>query len=369
MFSLCGISRAAISVTRVEVFGNFANIVINEVIAINELKIVENKIELPSYVSKAGKVFPQVKFLTKEAEKTVIDAVLNNEPSGTQIKKITYKVSKMSPYNRKGSSLKAFAAVTFNGVIEIECKVMKSKQDGDYYIAWPARPPDREKGETRWQDQVKIINKKVKSIIEKDLIDSFSTAGSGKSFFTSAAVEVKQGVTEDPMTVTAVKVNKVSGKDGLIAKAEVDLNYSFRISDISVYNKQGQMLIEFPTYKTSKGKEYDQIKIFSRKLRAEIKKSIRTGKPSLVTFNKIGFEISKFEPFWKDSSLKYFCAVIINSAIEIECKILDSPTYDPFVGWPSSKEDGSYVDKIVPCNKNVKDTIEKALISKYKAKK
>ncbi len=363
------VHSSEISVTEVEVKRNEARVIINNIIEINEIKIKKGDVNFPVYISKSGKVFPQVRFLTKDARNIVVDAISNRKASKEIIKKINYKITKMSPYSKKGSSLKAFAAVTFNGAVEVECKVMKARyKKKDYWVAWPARPPDKNKGENKWQDQISIINKKIKSIVEKDIIDSMKKMFSGGVTMTDIDVDIKKGMINAPLTVTDVKVKKISGEKDLIAIAQVDLNYSFRIMDIKLYNRQEQMVLEFPVYVSKKGKEYGQIRIFSRKLRREIKNAINTGNPSEYKSKSIGFEITKFEEPWQESALKYFSAVTLNGAVEIECKIMDSADYDAFVGWPSSKEGGKYVDKIIPCNLKVKNVIEKALLDKYNNK-
>ena len=356
-----------ISVTEVNVSGKTADIVINDVIEIREIEILRGDIKFPEYISKSGNVFPQVKFLDPEARNMVVDAIMQGKPSRKAIRKINYKVSKMSPYSKEGSSLKAFAAVTFNGILEVECKVMESsRQEGDYWIAWPARPPDRDRGETKWVDQVTIINKKVKSIVEQDLKESVGKMGPGGTDMTDVDVDIKSGLVNAPLTVTDVKVAKVEGMGDMKAIAQVDLNYSIRIMDIKVYEKEGETFLEFPMYVSSKGKEYEQMRVFSRKLRSDIREAIKKKVPSSEPSDMIGYEITKFEKFWKDdSSLKYFCAVTLNGAVEVECKILDNSSYEPFVGWPSNNEGGKYVDKIVPCNKEVKDEMEQALLKRY----
>ncbi|MFC2091607.1 septation protein SpoVG family protein [Elusimicrobiota bacterium] len=356
-----------ISVTEVEVQDDLARIVINDVIEINEVRIKGKNVEFPEYISKSGNVYPQINFLTEEAKKEVVDAIMKKKPSKKLIKKISYKVSKMSPYSKKDSSLKAFAAVTFNGAVEVECKVMKSKrEDDEYWVAWPSRPPDKEQGERKWVDQVSIVNRKVKSIIESDLVERARNTAVGGIKMTDEDVDIKEGLVNVPLTVTDIKVRKVEDESDLAAIVEVDLNYSFRIMDIRVYKRKDQLFMEFPVYRSDGGREYEQIKIYSRKLRAEIMNAIEKNSASEDKSNKIGYEITKFEQFWKDSALKYFCSVTINGAVEIECKIIAGSDYDPFVGWPSSKENDAYVDKIVPCNQLVKDTIEAALIKRYK---
>ncbi|MBN2406531.1 MAG: septation protein SpoVG family protein [Elusimicrobia bacterium] len=370
LFCLGILGASEISVTELTVEGNMATVTINDVVQIKEVEILEKDVKFPSYTSGSGKVFEQVRFTDDASRKEVAEAILNNQPSKKAIRKISYKVSKMSPYDKQGSSLKAFASVTFNGAMEVDCKVMKSKRGDDFWVAWPARPPDKSKGETKWVDQVSVTNKKVKMIIEKDIIETMNNTSTGGVIMTQEEVEVKEGYVKDPLTVTDVSVEKAEGEGGLAAIAQVDLNYSIRISNIKVYRRRDQTFLEFPIYKSDTGKEYDQIKIFSRDLRANIKDAVETAKPSQEKSNIIGFEITKFEEFWKkDSSLKYFCAVAINGAIEIECKVLDTGNGKPFVGWPSIQEGDEYKDAVIPCNKYVQDAIERSLLNRYHKEK
>jgi DNA-binding cell septation regulator SpoVG len=250
---------------------------------------------------------------------------------------------------------------------------MQSKNDeNNYYVAWPSRPPRKDRGEMRWKDQVRITNKKVKSIIEQDLISSVKNKieiGREGSLMTDIAVDVSEGLLESPLTVTDVKVKDITGGGDLIATAQVDLNYAFRIFDIKVLRRKGEIFLEFPVYVSNKGKKFDQMKIFSRQLRQDIKRAIVKQMPADKQLKKIGFEISKFEPFWKESTMKYFCAVTINGALEVECKIMQSKGSKPFVSWPSSKEGDDYVDKVIPCNQKVKEAIEAVLLKRYSREK
>jgi DNA-binding cell septation regulator SpoVG len=63
--------------------------------------------------------------------------------------------------------IKVFCAVDFNNAVRVECKVMKSKKDP--WISWPSRKPE-EGG--KWVKQI-LIKKKVRKIVEKDLLDRY----------------------------------------------------------------------------------------------------------------------------------------------------------------------------------------------------
>ncbi len=370
LFILCsfagGLTAGEISVTDIKIIGKTASVQINNVIRIKEIEIDGKKVIFPYYKSKSGKIYPQLKFLTDESRKVVKDAVLNNKETPKAIRKINYKITKMDPSGKKGT-VKAFTAVTFNGVLEIKCKVMESShKEGSYWIAWPARPP--KKGEKGWKDQVVISNHKVKKIVEEALIKKYESgdnSGSSSSKYTDVDITLVNETISEPLTVTAVSFKERKGENGLIGLASVDLNYSFRINDIKVYSKLGQSLMEMPKYVSSSGNEYDQIRIFDSKLRKKIKEAIESRTPSRVKSSRLGYKITNFEKNQWGGAIKYNGALTLNDAVEIQFKIIDGESYHAFVAWPSLKEKGEYVDKIFPCNKEVKKVLEDTLKKRY----
>ncbi|MDA3793106.1 MAG: hypothetical protein PF545_05585 [Elusimicrobia bacterium] len=365
MFSLAGtLAAGEISVTNIRIADNTATVEINNVIEIKDIEIDGKKVVFPYYKSSSGKIYTQITFLTDESRKIVETAVLNNKNTPKAIKKINYKITEMSPSGKEGT-VKGFAAVVFNGVFEVQCKVMESSRTkGEYWIAWPARAP--EKGEKGWKDQVAITNPKVKRIVEDSLIKKYKSGGSsGVSKNTDVNIEIINKTLIEPLTVTAVSFKDRKDETGLIGLASVDLNYSFRINDIKVYSKLGQTLIEMPKYVSSSGSEYDQIRIFDSILRKKIKAAIETRTPSQIKSQRLGYVITNFEKNKWGGSIKYKGAVTLNDAVEIQFKIIDGKTYDAFVAWPSLQEKGEYVDKIFPCNKEVKKVIESTLKKRY----
>ncbi|PKN01687.1 MAG: hypothetical protein CVU77_04040 [Elusimicrobia bacterium HGW-Elusimicrobia-1] len=159
-----------------------AKVVINDVLEISEIQVLKvggrTSLKFPEYVSKAGKVYPQISVQTKQANDAILQAVETGKPSASKAKAISFKVTKFSKYTARGgkqSSLRVFAAVMFNDAIEVECKLMEGKKGP--WISWPARAP--EDGGRKWINQVIIKNKNVKDAIEKTLTDRYTKMGSG----------------------------------------------------------------------------------------------------------------------------------------------------------------------------------------------
>lgn len=354
-----------ISVTSIKIEGNMANVVINEVIEINEIEISGDDILFPAYIRDSGEREPVVRFRTREAREVVAEAIRNNRPSREPIRRINYRITRISPFSREDSSLKAFSEVTFNGVIDIDVRIMERQRDGDLWVSWPARAPNRAAGERSWVDQVSIINRRVKEIVENDLLESYEEALTAGPAVPDVRVSVSKGSNDTPITVTNIEVERMPEGADLVAVATIDLNHSIRIFDVKVYERRGQIFLEFPVSISDTGREYEQMRIFSRPLRNEIRRSVESGQPSEEQYAEVGFEISKFDKFDRESSLKYFCAVTFNQAIEIECVIIDGPNYNAFVSWPSERDGSDYIDQISIINRDVRDAVENALLERY----
>ncbi|MFA5778637.1 MAG: hypothetical protein WC947_00665 [Elusimicrobiota bacterium] len=156
-----------------------ATIVLNDCIKVKEIQVIKvgGRISLkyPTYVSKAGKEYPQFETLTKQAKDEIEKAVESGKPSAKASKQISYKISKYSRFTR-ASALKVFAAVDFNNAVRIECKLMESGKGP--WISWPSRKPE---GGGKWVKQILITNKKLKDAVEKALMDKYKTSASESS--------------------------------------------------------------------------------------------------------------------------------------------------------------------------------------------
>ena len=153
-----------------------ATIVINDCIKVKEIQVIKVggrvSLKYPTYVSKAGKEYPQFETLTKQAKDEIEKAVEKGKPSSKSSKSISYKISKFSRFTRQ-SALKVFAAADFNNAIRIECKVMESGKGP--WISWPSRKPE---GGGKWVKQILITNKKLKDAVEKALMDKYKSSAS-----------------------------------------------------------------------------------------------------------------------------------------------------------------------------------------------
>ncbi len=152
----------------------YAEIVINDLVKIREIEVTKigdrTIVKYPTYVSKSGRVYPQVKIVSKQANDAILEAINTGKVSKpAKISKLDYEITKFSPYRREGSSLKIFAAVTFNKAIEIECKVMEGKRGP--WISWPAR---KDESTGQWVKQV-LLKADFKKEVDDALLKRYQT--------------------------------------------------------------------------------------------------------------------------------------------------------------------------------------------------
>ncbi len=177
-FAQAAVAAREIVVTEVEVTSvdegavkGLATVLINNVLEIGEIQVLKvggrTALKFPEYISKRGKVYPQITVHTKQANDALLKAIESGKASTEKAKSISFKVTKFSRFTRP-SKLKVFAAVMFNDAIEVECKVMEGNKGP--WISWPARKPE---GGGKWIRQVAIKNKAVKDAIEKTLLERY----------------------------------------------------------------------------------------------------------------------------------------------------------------------------------------------------
>ena len=365
MLALCFVMSAAtkasavMGVTEVSITGKEATVVLDGYLKISNIDVLKRgdriKIKLPIYVSKAGKIFPQVNFTSSALEDRVISAIKTGKPAGSVSSKLSYKVSKMSLYEPKGqrSSMKAFSAVTFNNEVEVECKVMTGSKGP--WVSWPST-----KSGSKWVKQVDIIKPEIKKRIEKSVIDKYEKE-------TSYAAEIIPGGKSLPLTVTEVEVTSVSGAGTTKAIASVVLNNAIKISEIKVKEIGGNTRLEYPAYVNKKGKVYPQIKILDPAFEKDVIDAIVRKEPAAKTSNQISYKVSKYSPFTRGGSkLKVFCAMTFNNKIEIECKIMEGK-WGGWVSWPARAPEGggTWINQVEIKDKKLKSVVEKTLTDKY----
>lgn len=159
-----------------------AEITVNRSVTVREIEVAASGgravLKFPVYVSRAGKVYPQVRLLDDRSLKTVADAIASKGRDVTlNPGKTGYRVTKFEPFRRRGSKLRAFAAVSLFDALEIECRIMEGRNGP--WVAWPARKPD---GGGRWVRQVVFTDKRLKEDIETELLGRYEamTAESGR---------------------------------------------------------------------------------------------------------------------------------------------------------------------------------------------
>ncbi len=351
-------ASALMAVTEVSVKGKKATVVLDGYLKISGIDVLKRgdriKIKLPIYVSKSGKIFPQVDFKSSALQKRVKSAIKTGKPVGAKSSKLSYKVSKLSLYEpKKRSSMKAFSAVTFNNEIEVECKVMTGRKGP--WISWPST-----KSGGKWVKQVNIIKPEIKKKVEKSILRKYEKE-------TSYEAEIVPGGKSLPLTVTEVEVTPVKGAGSTKAIASIVLNNAIKISEIKVKKLSGRTKLKWPAYVNKRGKVYKQIKILDPAFERLIIKAIETKKPSSKTSSKISYKISKYSPFTRGGSkLKVFCAMTFNNKIEIECKIMEGK-WGGWVSWPARAPagGGSWINQVEIKDKKLKSVVEKSLTERY----
>ncbi|MFH1367743.1 MAG: septation protein SpoVG family protein [Elusimicrobiota bacterium] len=175
-------SAAGISVTKVTVapykgdkyYTGVARIVIDGAIEIKEIMVMHSgarlMLKFPENVSRNGNKYTHVTLATEQANEAVRTAILSRKTSGNAARAarpVSFDIVKLVKY-RKPSKLKAFAAVRFNGAVEIECRILESETGA--WVSWPAR---RDKGKNRWIDTVRILDSRLKNDVEAALLKKY----------------------------------------------------------------------------------------------------------------------------------------------------------------------------------------------------
>jgi len=170
--------------------------------------------------------------------------------------------------------------------------------------------------------------------------------------------------------VTSIKKLPVKAAAAVstVEKATIVLNDCLEVRDIMVNKAGGKVNIVYPAYISTNGKEYPQFEVISEQAKMEIEKAIATGKPSEKAAKSLTFKVAKFSKMKKTtSSVKAFVSVDFNSAVCVECKVMDGKK-GPWISWPSVKDEktGKYLPQILIINANVKNVVENSILRKYK---
>jgi len=166
---------AGLVVSDVEVEDEKASIVLSNAIKIRDIQLVKKKgrttLVFPEYVSKSGRVYPQVEVISKSLLRTIKEAVLTEKPEEMAIEDdIRFEV--MEPFVLRGKSSRlANVDVHFNDELVVTFGIMKSKWGKNPY--WLAPPAKKEEGSGQWFKQVILRDFRLRRDIENEVFRKF----------------------------------------------------------------------------------------------------------------------------------------------------------------------------------------------------
>ncbi|MCS7231034.1 MAG: hypothetical protein RMJ67_02700 [Elusimicrobiota bacterium] len=166
---------------------------------------------------------------------------------------------------------------------------------------------------------------------------------------------------------------KVRENEYNIILSNVILIREIKLNKIKIGKKEITEL-ELPSYKSSTGREYPQIKILSDKLYQQILKTLVEEKIENIV-GDVGypdFKINKFiSNHNKNSKIKINASVVFGDSVEVECKIMEDTSNNIIVLWPSQKinKTNKWIKLIEFISPTYQKFIEKQLIHRYKVYK
>ena len=170
IIGLASCFASELAVTNVYQSSGTYNITFNNSLEVKSLKLKKVGdnyfVVVPEYVSKNKRVYQQARFLTKEVNIAVIDAIRDGKTSDNSALKLEYSVKKISQYQKK-SKLKAFVTIVFNEALELEFKLISTKNG-----LWLA--PASIKTGDKYKQIVNILDKDLGATIEREVIDKYN---------------------------------------------------------------------------------------------------------------------------------------------------------------------------------------------------
>jgi len=133
------------------------------------------------------------------------------------------------------------------------------------------------------------------------------------------------------------------------------------------YYKDGS--IEFPSYEAKSKSKYPQIVILDPNLEGYILKTIKLSKEEKMNFdvNTVKFRTNDISDIKKAKKRKSNVELVIDEKFLVVCGVMSGKN-GLWVAWPGFKDDDGYFRKhVYVLNRNLKDRIEKYVLSKYKS--
>ncbi|MFH1715229.1 MAG: septation protein SpoVG family protein [Elusimicrobiota bacterium] len=144
-----------------------ARIIAGGFLVIEDIILYEDKsILLPHYKVIDGFELPQVEIIDPDLKNKIIESVRSGAETRQINTAIEFKISEINIL-KKNSSRKANAVIVFNNSIAVHCGVMQGKKG--LWVAWPAKKDEAGK----YGNIVYVLNKKLKSDVEKAIIDKY----------------------------------------------------------------------------------------------------------------------------------------------------------------------------------------------------
>ena len=167
--------RIVVTALNVEVVDEkkLLEIILNDRIQIREIEIGEfaghTTVKFPAFISRRGIVYPRVEVLKEKLHQEIVRAVESGRPSAEGPGRLRWEITQLTEF-RGRSRTRAHFSVTFNEALRINGRIIE-RDDGTVWVGWPARPP--REGESRWQQQVRILDRELRQDIEKALIEGY----------------------------------------------------------------------------------------------------------------------------------------------------------------------------------------------------
>ncbi len=158
-------------ITKIDKIGDFYSVTINNVIVIKDIKLIYSKdkteIILPNYTTDEGKRYDLISFLSKNFHNKVLESIMNyNFENTNKVEEPKFRINKFIVNKSLNSKIKVFASVIFDDKIEVECKILETRNG--FMVVWPAK---NENG--KWISVFEFKSEKYKQKVEKELISKY----------------------------------------------------------------------------------------------------------------------------------------------------------------------------------------------------
>ena len=173
----------------------------------------------------------------------------------------------------------------------------------------------------------------------------------------------------DAISVTRVEVQPVGNKEGAVGIAKVMLNECIVVREIKVMKVDEKTVLKFPEYISKKGIVYPQIKFLTEEVRNFVIKAIETGEPSKNKVEQISFKVTDWFRLRGAGQRKVNVEVTFNNAVAVSCGIMEGKR-GPWIAWPArppEKGRHQWIKQIYIYDKEIKNDVEKLLLTKYEA--